>query len=383
MRRRGPRCSCCINAASPDEIIFVRGATEAINLVAQSYGRGRLQAGDEIILSHMEHHSNIVPWQMLCQQTGARLRIVPIDDSGRTADGCVRAAAERAHAAWWRSRMSPIRWARSTRSAHRRAGACAAASRCCSTAPRPSPTCRWTCRSWIAISTRSPGTSCTAPPGVGVLYGKADLLDAMPPYQGGGDMIRSVSFEKTTYNTVPYKFEAGTPNIAGVIGLGAAIDYVSGIGFEAHRRARTGVAGLRAAVAGRDARAAHHRHRARKDRHPVLRAGGHASARHRHHTGPRGRGDPHRPSLHHAADGALRRAGHGARLARRCTTRGRKWMRWWPRSTRRWRYSSDERPARTLSGDHPRPLPPAAQLRAAWPTPTARPKASTRCAATG
>lgn len=221
-----------INAASPNEIIFVRGTTEAINLVAQSYGRSRFEAGDEIILSTMEHHSNIVPWQILCQQTGARLRIIPINDAGElkleaydqmlsprtklvavvhvsNALGTinpVEAIIERAHA-----KHIPVLLDGAQAIAH-----------------LPVNVQELDC-DFYAFS----GHKLYGPTGIGVLYGKSALLDAMPPYQGGGDMIRSVSFEGTTYNTLPYKFEAGTPNIAGAVGLGAAVDYVTGIGFDA------------------------------------------------------------------------------------------------------------------------------------------------------
>jgi len=221
-----------INAASPSEIIFVRGATEAINLVAQSYGRSRLQAGDELIVSTMEHHSNIVPWQMVCQQTGAILRVAPINDKGELQMDAfdallnertrlvavthvsnslgtinpVRDIIERAHA-----RNVPVLVDGAQAIAH-----------------RPVDVRALDC-DFYAFS----GHKLYGPTGIGVLYGKTALLDAMPPYQGGGEMISSVSFEGTTYNTLPFKFEAGTPNIAGVIGLGAAVDYVTNIGLEA------------------------------------------------------------------------------------------------------------------------------------------------------
>lgn len=221
-----------INAASANEIIFVRGTTEAINLVAQSFGRSRLQAGDEIILSTMEHHSNIVPWQILCQQTGATLRITSVDDMGElqmdTFESLlndrtrlvavahvsnslgtinpVRTIIERAHA-----RNVPVLLDGAQAIAH-----------------LPVDVQALDC-DFYAFS----GHKLYGPTGIGVLYGKAALLEAMPPYQGGGEMISSVSFEGTTYNTLPFKFEAGTPNIAGAIGLGAAVDYVTGIGLEA------------------------------------------------------------------------------------------------------------------------------------------------------
>jgi cysteine desulfurase/selenocysteine lyase len=219
-----------INAASSDEIIFVRGTTEAINLVAQSYGRNRLQAGDEIILSQMEHHSNIVPWQMLCQRTGARLRIIPVSDAGELQidvfdallNECTRLVAV-AHVSNALGTINPV--GAIIALAHAR-GVPVLLDGAQAIAHLPLDVQALDC-DFYAFS----GHKLYGPTGVGVLYGKAALLDAMPPYQGGGDMIRTVSFEGTSYNTLPYKFEAGTPNIAGVIGLGAAVDYVAGIGM--------------------------------------------------------------------------------------------------------------------------------------------------------
>jgi cysteine desulfurase/selenocysteine lyase len=221
-----------INAASPNEIIFVRGTTEAINLVAQSYGSSHLQLGDEIILSQMEHHSNIVPWQMLCRQTGARLRVIPVDDSGELKmeefknllNEHTRFVAV-THASNALGSINPV--AEIIKLAHQYGvpvlldGAQAIAHLAVDVQ-------KLDC-DFYAFS----GHKLYGPTGIGVLYGKAALLDAMPPYQGGGDMIRTVSFEETSYNSLPYKFEAGTPNIAGVIGLGAAVEYVRSIGFAA------------------------------------------------------------------------------------------------------------------------------------------------------
>lgn len=220
-----------INAASASEIIFVRGTTEAINLVAQSYGRSRLQAGDEIILSRMEHHSNIVPWQLLCQQTGASLRIIPVDDSGELQMEIFDALLNErtrlvavTHVSNALGTINPVKAIIAL--AHAR-GVPVLLDGAQAIAHLPVDVQALDC-DFYAFS----GHKLYGPTGVGVLYGKAALLDAMPPYQGGGDMIRSVSFEGTTYNALPYKFEAGTPNIAGVIGLGAAVDYVTVIGFD-------------------------------------------------------------------------------------------------------------------------------------------------------
>lgn len=221
-----------INAASPNEIIFVRGTTEAINLVAQSYGRGRFKAGDEIILSQMEHHSNIVPWQMLCEQTGANLRVIPVNNIGelefeaynRLLSPCTKLVAV-GHVSNALGTINPVRAMIDL--AHTR-GVPVLLDGAQAIAHLPVDVQALDC-DFYAFS----GHKLYGPTGIGVLYAKSALLEAMPPYQGGGDMIRSVSFEGTTYNTIPYKFEAGTPNIAGVIGLGAAVDYIRGIGFDA------------------------------------------------------------------------------------------------------------------------------------------------------
>ncbi|MFA7349251.1 MAG: cysteine desulfurase [Methylotenera sp.] len=221
-----------INAVSSDEIIFVRGTTEAINLVAQSYGRSRFKAGDEIILSRMEHHSNIVPWQILCEQTGANLRIIPINNSGeleleaynQLLNSRTKLVAV-AHVSNALGTINPVRAMIDLAHVH---GVPVLLDGAQAVAHLPVDVQALDC-DFYAFS----GHKLYGPTGIGVLYGKAALLEAMPPYQGGGDMIRSVSFDGTTYNTLPYKFEAGTPNIAGVIGLGAAVDYLAGIGFDA------------------------------------------------------------------------------------------------------------------------------------------------------
>jgi cysteine desulfurase/selenocysteine lyase len=227
-----------INAADAREIIFVRGTTEAVNLVAQTYGRTRVGAGDEILITGLEHHSNIVPWQLLCEEKGASLRVAPITDSGEVdLEEMERLITPRtrivsvAHLSNALGTVLPIR--RIVDMAHAHGvpvlvdGAQAV--------PRMSVDVQALDCDFYAFSSHK----IYGPTGVGVLYGKTALLDEMPPYQGGGDMIRSVTFEKTTFNALPYKFEAGTPNIAGGIAFGAALDYVSGIGLpsiEAHER---------------------------------------------------------------------------------------------------------------------------------------------------
>jgi len=227
-----------INAEAREEIIFLRGATEAINLVAQSWGRPRLQPNDEILITTLEHHSNIVPWQMLCQQTGAKLVVVPIDDHGEpTLAEYQRRLSRRtkivatAHVSNALGTLQPV--AEIARMAHQ-VGAVVVIDGA-QAAPHLAVDVRALDVDFYAIS----GHKLYGPSGSGVLWGRRALLDEMPPWQGGGDMIRSVSFAETTYAALPRKFEAGTPDIAAVVGLGAAIDYVRGHGFpalEAHER---------------------------------------------------------------------------------------------------------------------------------------------------
>ena len=219
-----------VNAADSREIIFTRGTTESINLVAQTYGRKHVGAGDEILITAMEHHSNIVPWQMLCEEKGARLRVAPIDDRGALlVDEFEKLLSARTkivalpHVSNALGTVNPV--ARLVEMAHRwNAPALVDGAQA---APHVPIDVQALGCDFYAFS----GHKVYAPTGIGVLYGKAALLDAMPPYQGGGDMISSVTFEKTTYNKLPYKFEAGTPNVSGAIGLGAALDYVNGVGL--------------------------------------------------------------------------------------------------------------------------------------------------------
>jgi cysteine desulfurase/selenocysteine lyase len=220
-----------LGAAEPREIIFVRGTTEGINLVAQSWGRANLRAGDEIILSAMEHHSNIVPWQILCEQTGAVLRVVPISDDGEfLLDEYETLLSDRTrlvsmvHVSNSLGTITPVR--RIIELAHAR-GARVLLDGAQSAPHMPIDVQELDC-DFFAMS----GHKIYGPTGIGVLYGKADLLERMPPYQGGGDMIKSVTFAKTIYADLPNKFEAGTPHIAGAIGLGAALDYVESVGRE-------------------------------------------------------------------------------------------------------------------------------------------------------
>jgi cysteine desulfurase/selenocysteine lyase len=227
-RARG-RVRMFLNAADASEVVFVRGTTEAINLVAQSYGRANLNAGDEIIVSQMEHHSNIVPWQMLCEEKGGRLRVVPVDDNGELdIDAFERLLNHRTrlvavtHASNVLGTVNPIR--QIVESAHAQGipvlvdGAQAV--------PHMSVDVQELDCDFYAFS----GHKIFGPTGIGALYGKRALLEEMPPYEGGGSMIQSVSFEGTTFAPPPTRFEAGTPNIAGAIGLEAAIEYFDRVG---------------------------------------------------------------------------------------------------------------------------------------------------------
>jgi cysteine desulfurase/selenocysteine lyase len=220
-----------LGAGDCREIIFVRSSTEAINLVAQTYGRKNLKPGDEVLISAMEHHSNIVPWQMICEEKQAKLRVAPINEAGELVlEDFERLLTSKtklvaiAHLSNALGTINPVR--RIVEMAHAKNipvmvdGAQAA--------PRLPVNVRELDCDFYAFS----GHKIYGPTGIGVLYGKLALLEAMPPYQGGGDMISSVAFERTVYNKVPHKFEAGTPDISGPIGLKAALDYVTRLGIE-------------------------------------------------------------------------------------------------------------------------------------------------------
>ncbi len=220
-----------LGAASPDNIIFVRGATEAINLIAQSYGRPRLGVGDEILITEMEHHSNIVPWQLLCQQTGASLKVAKIHDDGslnidsfKELLGENTAIASFTHVSNAIGTVNPLQ---ELCLLAKNAGAVTVIDGAQATGHMKVDVQEIGC-DFYATS----GHKMFGPTGIGCLYGTHQLLSEMEPYQGGGDMILSVSFEETTWNKVPFKFEAGTPNIAGAIGLGAAVDFINEIGYD-------------------------------------------------------------------------------------------------------------------------------------------------------
>jgi cysteine desulfurase/selenocysteine lyase len=220
-----------LHAARPSEIIFVRSATEAINLVAQTYGRTHVGRGDEVVITAMEHHSNIVPWQMLCEEKGAKLRIAPINDEGELIlEELERLLGRKTkmvsvgHVSNALGTINPLK--QIIKLAHAKSipvlvdGAQAV--------PRLSVNVQDLDCDFYVLS----GHKTYGPTGIGILYGKQALLEAMPPYQGGGDMISSVTFEKTIYNKVPHKFEAGTPDMSGAVGLRAAIEYLNSLGME-------------------------------------------------------------------------------------------------------------------------------------------------------
>ena len=220
-----------LNAADSREIVFVRGTTEGINLVAQTFGRARVGRGDEILVSTMEHHSNIVPWQILCEEKQATLRVIPITDSGELRlDEYERLLSDRTrlvsvvHVSNALGTINPV--AEIVRIAHAR-GIPVVVDGAQAVAHMKVDVQALDC-DFYAFS----GHKMLGPMGIGGLYGKRSLLEAMPPYQSGGDMISSVTFERTTYNVLPHKFEAGTPNVAGAVGLAAAVDYLTAVGFD-------------------------------------------------------------------------------------------------------------------------------------------------------
>ncbi len=221
-----------LNAAAPAEIVFTRNATEGINLVAQTFGRQQVGEGDEVVISTMEHHSNIVPWQMLCEEKGARLRVVPITDTGELMlDELASLLGPRTkllsivHMSNSLGTVNPVRRVVELAQAQ---GVPVLVDGSQAAYHMPVDVQALGCDFYVVT-----GHKLYGPTGIGALYGRRELLDAMPPYQGGGDMISSVTFERTTYNEVPHKFEAGTPHIAGAIGLGAAVDFIRSVGFEA------------------------------------------------------------------------------------------------------------------------------------------------------
>jgi len=224
-----------IGAARSSEIVFVRGTTEAINLVAQTYGRRFIEKGDEIVITALEHHSNIVPWQMLCQERGAVLKVAPMDENGDLIlpeyEKLLGPRTKLVAFGYVSNALGTVNPAKAMVEAAHRHGAIVLVDAAQAIPHRALDVRDLDC-DFLAFS----GHKIYGPTGIGVLYGKQRLLEAMPPWQGGGDMIMSVTFEKTTYAPPPAKFEAGTPDITGAIGLGAALDYVQSIGMEAIER---------------------------------------------------------------------------------------------------------------------------------------------------
>jgi cysteine desulfurase / selenocysteine lyase len=220
-----------LNASHPEEIVFVRGATEAINLVAQTYGRTHVGADDEILITALEHHSNIVPWQILCEEKHAKLRVAPINDTGELileeferllgSRTKIISATHVSNALGTVNPLGSIIEMASVRNIPVLIDGAQAAPHLQVDVQRLG------CDFYVFSGHKTYG-----PTGIGALYGKAAQLEAMPPYQGGGDMIRSVSFEKTTYNKIPHKFEAGTPDMAGAVGLKAALEYLNSVGMD-------------------------------------------------------------------------------------------------------------------------------------------------------
>lgn len=220
-----------LGAASPSEIIFTRNATESINLVAQAWGRATVSAGDEIVISAIEHHSNIVPWQLLCEQTGAVLRVIPMFDSGELdLDAARRLIGPKTRmlaVTALSNALGTVTPLAELIALARGAGARVLVDGSQAAYHMPVDVQALDCDFFVMT-----GHKVYGPTGIGVLYGKAAVLDAMPPWQGGGDMIASVTFEKSTWNVLPYKFEAGTPDISGAIVLGVAVEFLAAVGFD-------------------------------------------------------------------------------------------------------------------------------------------------------
>ena len=220
-----------INALGKNEIIFTRGTTESINLVAQSYGRANFQEGDEVIISQMEHHSNIVPWQMICEEKGAKLKVIPINDEGEIIyeefEKLLTHKTKFISVVYVSNSLGTVNPVKNIIDLAHQNNVPVLLDAAQAVNHFPIDVQELDC-DFLAFS----GHKIYGPTGIGVLYGKINLLESMPPYQGGGDMIETVTFERTTYNELPYKFEAGTPNIAGAIGLGEAIDYISRVGLD-------------------------------------------------------------------------------------------------------------------------------------------------------
>ena len=304
-----------INARSRHEVIFVRGTTEAVNLVAQSYARPILEPGDEILITHLEHHANIVPWQVVCEQTGAKLIVAPIDARGEVhVDAVVSLMGPRtrlfacAHVSNALGTVLPIR--RLIGAAKAR-GIVTLIDGAQAVAHMPVDVQDLGC-DFYAFS----GHKMFGPTGIGVLYGREQLLERMPPWQTGGEMILAVTFAKTTYNGLPNKFEAGTPNISGAIGLGAAVGFLQGLDRDAAERHENALLDYATASIEQDTGNAHRGYGAGQGEPGLVRGRRRASSRSRNDSrrGRYRRSD--RASLRHAGHGVLQAACDGARLVR-------------------------------------------------------------------
>jgi len=220
------------NASTESAVVFTRGTTEAINLIASSWGGANIKAGDEVLITHMEHHSNIVPWQMLCERVGATLKVAPINDAGELImedfEALLSPRTKLVGVVHMSNALGSINPVAAMIEKSHAVGAIVLVDGAQAAAHLAVDVQAMDCDFYVTSAHKMYG-----PTGIGVLIGKAEILNAMPPYQGGGDMIRMVSFEKTEYNDIPYKFEAGTPHIAGAIGFGKAIEYIQSIGFAA------------------------------------------------------------------------------------------------------------------------------------------------------
>ena len=260
-----------INAPTPESIIFVRGTTEGINLIAKAWGGRNVNEGDEIVITHLEHHANIVPWQQLAAEKGAVLKVAPVDNTGQiileeyeklfTPQTRIASMSQVSNAL---GTITPV--AEMVAIAHRH-GAIAVVDGAQSVSHMPIDV-----QALDADFFVFSGHKMFAPTGIGAVYGRPSILEAMPPWQGGGNMIQDVTFEKTTFHGPPGRFEAGTGNIADAVGLGAAIDYLIDHRHEQHRRLRARAARLPDAGSAQRAGAAHHRHGAREGGRRLLRA---------------------------------------------------------------------------------------------------------------
>ena len=353
--------------APRESVVLTKNATEAINLVAWAWGVRTLKAGDEILVTEMEHHSNIVPWQIVAGITGATVRFVPGDPRRRARHGRLRRAPHRAH-------PDGRRGAREQRARHdqpgrrdHRAWPTRRAPWCWWTARRACRTCRWTSPPSAATSSPSPATRCSAPRASASWSGAPEVLEAMEPFLGGGEMISNVTQQGSTWADLPWKFEAGTPPIAEAIGLGAAADYLMAVGLDAVRAHEVELTAHMLDALARGGR--HHHLRPARSRRPrrggVVQPPRPAPARHRAADRPGGRLRARGPPLRQAADARPRRGGHGpgehVPLQFATTRSTYSCARWATPGSPSSRGRTRGRPRRPVPGPDPRPLPPQAR----------------------